>query len=154
MTLRCARRDFLRCSSMAAAAMVLPRALFAQQGQQLFRISLAQWSLHKAFFGQGGVQKRDPMDFAKISKDEFQIDAIEYVNQFYKDKKDDDSTLRDLKKRAEDAGVKSVLIMCDGEGALGDADEKKRQQAVRNHFRWVEWAQVLGCHSIRVNAAS
>jgi L-ribulose-5-phosphate 3-epimerase len=42
--------------------------------------------------------------------------------------------------------------MCDAEGALGDPDEKKRQQAVENHYRWVEWAKFLGCHSIRVNA--
>src|SRR5262249_26326130 len=58
------------------------------------------------------------------------------------------------KKRADDSGVTSVLIMCDGEGSLGDADEKKRMQAVENHYRWVEWAKFLGCHSIRVNAAT
>jgi len=147
------RRDFLRSAALAAGTCLLPRGLFAQQNQ-LFKISLAQWSLHRAFFGREGVEKRDPMDFAKIAKEEFQIDAIEYVNQFYKEKKGDDGTLKELKKRADDAGVKSVLIMCDGEGNLGDADETKRQQAVRNHFRWVEWAQALGCHSIRVNAAS
>ena len=38
--------------------------------------------------------------------------------------------------------------------ALGDADEKKRIRAVENHYRWVEWAKALGCHSIRVNAQS
>jgi sugar phosphate isomerase/epimerase len=59
-----------------------------------------------------------------------------------------------LKKVADDEGVVSVLIMCDGEGALGDADEKKRATAVDNHKRWVEWAKFLGCHSIRVNAQS
>jgi sugar phosphate isomerase/epimerase len=149
-----ARRDVLRFAAAAAAA-GWSRGLFAQPGRPpLFEISLAQWSLNKAFFGRGGVEKRDPKDFAKISKEEFDIDAIEYVNQFYKDKKGDDATLHELKKRADDVGVKSLLIMCDGEGALGDADEKKRQQAVENHFRWVEWAKYLGCHSIRVNAAS
>jgi L-ribulose-5-phosphate 3-epimerase len=151
----CARREFLQWASLAAGALVLPRGAFAQPAKTpLFPISLAQWSLNKAFFGRGGVEKRDPLDFAKISKEEFGIDAIEYVNQFYKDKKGDDATLKDLKKRADDLGVRSVLIMCDGEGNLGDADEKKRQQAVENHYRWVEWAKYLGCHSIRVNAAS
>ena len=42
----------------------------------------------------------------------------------------------------------------DGEGALGDPDEKKRKQAVENHHKWVDAAKKLGCHSIRVNAAS
>jgi L-ribulose-5-phosphate 3-epimerase len=59
-----------------------------------------------------------------------------------------------MKKRAGDNGVRSLLIMCDGEGALGDPDAAKRQTAVENHFRWVEAAKFLGCHSIRVNAES
>jgi L-ribulose-5-phosphate 3-epimerase len=149
------RRDVLRSTSLAAGALLLPRGVFGQSKQTpLFQISLAQWSLHRAFFGRGGVAKRDPLDFAKIAKEEFGIDAVEYVNQFYREKKGDDATLHDLKNRADDLGVKSLLIMCDGEGNLGDADEKRRQQAVENHFRWVEWARHLGGHSIRVNAAS
>jgi sugar phosphate isomerase/epimerase len=149
------RRDVLRSALVAAGALVLPRLSVAQpKAAPLFPISLAQWSLNKAFFGRGGAEKRDPMDFARISKEEFGIDAIEYVNQFYKDKKGDEAALKELKKRADDVGVKSVLIMCDGEGNLGDADETKRKQAVENHYRWVEWAKFLGCHSIRVNAAS
>jgi L-ribulose-5-phosphate 3-epimerase len=44
--------------------------------------------------------------------------------------------------------------MCDNEGFLGDPDDKKRATAVDNHVRWLEWAKYLGCHSIRVNAAS
>ena len=149
------RRDFVRMSVAAAGAACFPWTALAQQTKPpKYLISLAQWSLNKSFFGRGGAEKRDPMDFAKISKEEFGIDAIEYVNQFYKDKKGDDAALKELKQRADDAGVKSVLIMCDGEGALGDADEAKRKQAVENHYRWVEWAKFLGCHSIRVNAQS
>ena len=56
--------------------------------------------------------------------------------------------------RCDDYGVRSLLIMCDGEGALGDPDEAARTQAVENHYRWVEAARFLGCHSIRVNAQS
>ena len=104
------------------------------------------------FFGRKGVEKLDPLLFAAIAKKDYDIHAVEYVNQFYASKKKDDAYLKDLKKVADDAGVRSVLIMCDGEGALGDADDKKRQQAVENHYRWVEWAKFLGCHSIRVNA--
>ena len=144
------RRNFL---AAAGGVALLPRlAPAAPDADPLFKISLAQWSLNKAFFGRTGVEKKDPLQFAAISAKEFGIDAVEYVNQFYKDKKKDDAYLKDLKKVADDNKVKSVLIMCDGEGALGDPDEKKRQQAVENHYRWVEWATFLGCHSIRVNA--
>jgi L-ribulose-5-phosphate 3-epimerase len=111
---------------------------------------LAQWSLHRRFF----QDKADALDFAKMAKTEFGIEAIEYVNQFFKDKAKDQTYLGELKKRAADQGVTSVLIMCDGEGALGDPDEAKRAKAIENHYKWVEAAKFLGCHSIRVNAQS
>jgi sugar phosphate isomerase/epimerase len=59
-----------------------------------------------------------------------------------------------MKARADDHGVKSLLIMCDGEGDLGHPDEKERAKAVANHHKWADAAAFLGCHSIRVNAAS
>ncbi|WP_020532065.1 sugar phosphate isomerase/epimerase family protein [Flexithrix dorotheae] len=114
-----------------------------------FEISLAQWSLHKAFF----AGELDNLDFAAKAKNDFGISAVEYVNQFFKDKGKDKAYLGEMKKRAADNGVKSVLIMVDGEGNLGSTDEAERVKAVENHYKWVEAAQFLGCHSIRVNAA-
>jgi sugar phosphate isomerase/epimerase len=146
------RRDFLRHSTAVAGGLALAPSLAARQRAPLFEISIAQWSHNKAFFGRGKVEKKDPLRFAEISKKDYGIAAIEYVNQFYRDKKKDDAYLKDLKKVADDNGVVSLLIMCDGEGALGDADAKKRTTAVENHYRWVDWARFLGCHSIRVNA--
>jgi sugar phosphate isomerase/epimerase len=116
----------------------------------LFRISLAQWSLHRALFA-GELESRD---FARTAKQEYGIDGIEYVNQFFKDKATDGDYLTELAQRATDEGVTGVLVMCDGLGNLGDPDEKARTQAVENHFPWVEAAKRLGCHAIRVNAAS
>jgi len=154
MSLSLSRRRFLSASAGLLAASSLGRGLLAADPPAgkapLFKISLAQWSLNRRFF----KDKADPRDFAKMAKTEFGIDGIEYVNQFFKDKAQDADYLGELKKRAEDNGVTSVLIMCDGEGALGDADQKKRETAVENHFKWVEAAQFLGCHSIRVNAQS
>ena len=56
--------------------------------------------------------------------------------------------------RADDLGIKSLLIMCDNEGSLGDPDPIARTKAVENHYKWAEAAKFLGCHSIRVNARS
>jgi sugar phosphate isomerase/epimerase len=112
-----------------------------------FKISLAEWSLHKML--QAG--KMDHLDFPAKAKNEFGINAVEYVNQFFMDKASDQTYLSELKKRCDDNGVTSVLIMCDNEGFLANTDDKKRQEAVENHFKWVEAAQFLGCHSIRVN---
>src|SRR5688572_28244189 len=124
--MRFTRRDFLR-SSLAATAggLVLPALVTADEPKPLFKISLAQWSLNKALFGN----KLNAMDFAVIAKKDFGIDAIEYVNQFYKGKGEDMATLAELKKKADDNGVTSLLIMCDGEGQLGDANEANRKKA-------------------------
>ncbi len=144
------RRDFLKQTTLAAVAAGIGAAGSAAAEKPGFEISLAQWSLHRALFGK----QLDNLDFAAAALHDYGIDAVEYVNQFFKDKAQDLKYLGEMKRRAADLGVKSVLIMIDGEGALGDADEQKRTQAVENHYRWVEAAKFLGCHAIRVNAAS
>ena len=112
-----------------------------------FKISLAEWSFHKSLF----AKKMDNLDFPATAKNQFGIDTVEYVNQFFKDKAEDTAYLNELLKRCKDNGVTNHLIMCDGEGALADLDDKKRQQAVENHYKWVNAAKHLGCITIRVN---
>ena len=148
------RRWFLRTgAAVAGAGFALGRglttALAADAKAPLFKISLAEWSLHKAL--QAG--KMENLEFPAFAK-ACGIDGVEYVNQFFKDKARDEKYLGELKKRCADEGVTSVLIMVDGEGHLGDPDDAKRKQAVENHHQWVEAAKFLGCHSIRVNAHS
>ena len=116
----------------------------------MFKISLAQWSLNRMLF----AGELDPLDFPSIARDRFGLDAVEYVNVFINGGTPDAAFVTDLKRRAEDAGVRNLLIMVDGEGALGDADDARRSTAIENHYKWVHAANVLGCHSIRVNAAS
>ena len=115
----------------------------------IFKISLAEWSLSRPIFA-GEMQH---LDFPTLAKS-VGIDAIEYVNQFFMDKARDRAYLADMKRRADDAGVAQLLIMCDNEGRLGDPDEAIRQTAVENHHQWVEAAAFLGCHTIRVNGYS
>jgi len=118
--------------------------------ESLFSISLAQWSLHQALFA-GYIQS---IDFPRITKEQFGIDAVEYVNSFFPDRQPAPEFVSELKTRCDDLGVTSLLIMCDGEGNLGDPDEAKRTQAIENHYKWIDAAAKLGCHSIRVNAQS
>lgn len=146
------RRDFLLQSFAAAAGVGLACSIgqkgWASVQEKPFKISLAQWSLHKPLF----AKQIDNLDFAKITKEKFGIEGVEYVNQFFKDKAKDEAYLAEMKKRAADVGVTSLLIMIDGEGALGDQNNESRTKAVENHYKWVEAAKYLGCHSIRVNA--
>lgn len=115
-----------------------------------YPISLAQWSLHRTI--RSGDM--DPLDFAQTTRETWDIGGIEYVNSFFKEKVDDQAYLAELKSRAADHDVRSLLIMVDGEGAMGDPDEAMLRQTVDNHRRWLEAAKVLDCHSIRVNAQS
>jgi L-ribulose-5-phosphate 3-epimerase len=149
------RRDFLASSLVAAGSLAVGRGLAANPQPvpatpALFRISLAEWSLHKTIF----AGKLDNLDFPRAAREQFGIEAVEYVNQFFKDKAKDADYLADLAGRAADEGVQNLLIMCDGLGNLGDPDDNARTKAVENHHPWVEAAKRLGCHSIRVNAAS
>ena len=116
----------------------------------IFNISLAQWSLHRAHFG--GYLK--PIDFPRVASEQFGIKAVEYVNVFFPDQEPTDEFVSDLRSRCDDLGVESLLIMCDGEGNIGDPDDAGRTKAVENHYKWIDAAIALGCHSIRVNAQS
>jgi sugar phosphate isomerase/epimerase len=116
----------------------------------LFRISLAQWSLHRAI----RAGDLDPMAFPRVARVDFGIEAVEYVNQFYLGRVGDVGTFARLRKVADNEGVTNLLIMCDELGNLGDPDATRRRQVVANHCAWVDAAAQLGCHSIRVNAAS
>jgi sugar phosphate isomerase/epimerase len=145
------RRRFLAAATAGVMA-ALPRSLASAplQAAPLDRISLAEWSLHRTIF----AGKLDNLDFPRAARQQFDIEAVEYVNQFFKDKAKDAAYLADLAKRAADEGVTNVLIRCDGLGNLGDPDAAVRTKAIENHFPWVEAAKRLGCQAIRVNAAS
>lgn len=119
------------------------------KADMFFKISLAEWSLHRTL-RKGEL---DNLEFPEVAKKEFGIDAVEYVNQFFMDKAEDVRYLNELNTRCRDHGVTNVLIMIDGEGQLGNLDKKKRMDAVKNHYKWIDAAKTLGCHSIRVNAA-
>ena len=148
------RRDFLKFGASIAgglAATGLRGSLLSDiKKPMVFKISLAEWSLHRALQSK----EIDHLDFYSVAKKEFDISAVEYVNTFFFNKARDATYLKEMKTRADDLSVRSLLIMCDNEGNLGDPDDSKRKTAVENHYKWAEAAKFLGCHSIRVNARS
>jgi L-ribulose-5-phosphate 3-epimerase len=153
------RREFLRHTAAAAAgagllgACGVPRAASASNPAAaaardlLFRISLAQWSLHRTI----RAGQLDPLDFAPAAR-QYGFEAVEYVNQFFMDRATDRAYLAELARVADGEGVRSVLIMIDGEGRIGDPDAARRTRAVEGHLKWIDAAASLGCHAVRVNA--
>lgn len=146
------RRHFLQLATTAFAASMTGVSRAAEK-KEPFKISLAEWSLNKRMFKKPGAEPLDHLDFAKTARG-FGIEGVEYVNQMFFDKATDSAYLGEMKTRQEGEGVKGLLIMCDREGNLGDPDEAKRAKTIENHLKWLDAAATLGCHSIRVNAAS
>ena len=76
------RRSFIKKTALGAtAASLMPLATHASISIPISmpKISLAQWSLHRAL-EKGLVQA---VDFAQIAQNTYGINAVEYVNQFY-----------------------------------------------------------------------
>lgn len=145
------RRNFLKTTLAASAGTMLVSPSLAGMASKKppYKISLAEWSLHKTLF----ANEMTNLQFPVVTR-EMGIAGVEYVNQFFKDKAKDEKYLAELKKICKSEGVESVLIMCDGEGMVGHPEKEERTKTVENHKKWIDAAAFLGCHSIRVNAGS
>lgn len=147
------RRNFIKDVSMTAAGFGICYGLSCRHKQPdaakklFFDISLAEWSLHRTL-RRGEITN---MDFPAKAKNDFGINAVEYVDQFFQDKAHDKEYLNELKKRTSDLNIRNLLIMVDTAGALAEKDDSTRIKAVENHYQWIDAAKFLGCHSIRVN---
>ncbi len=151
------RRMLIKQSVLGAGILVVAPAWVAfgsSEPEPRIKISLAEWSLHRAL--RDG--KLDHLDFPAKAKKEFGISAVEYVNGFFGGRKMDfkkaatnAAYLRELLQRSGDAAVVNHLLMVDDEGPLAEKEEKKRWQAVDNHKKWVDAAKFLGCKTVRVN---
>jgi sugar phosphate isomerase/epimerase len=114
------------------------------------KISLAQWSLHRAI----KIKKElSPNNFS-IKAREMGFNAVEYVSSLYWNelkRRSISNITKELLTKSKDNDIKNLLIMVDGEGDLSTRNKSKREQAIENHIKWIEMAHELGCHSIRVN---
>ncbi len=147
------RRSFIEKTvlgslALTAAPLLAHSSKFPVPVAPELKISLAQWSLHRAL----AKTEIKAVDFAHIAKNEYGIGAVEYVNQYYSEMATSEKFWSQMRARAENEGVKSLLIMVDNEGDLGNLDDAERATAVKNHYKWIHAAKILGCHSIRVNA--
>ncbi len=145
------RRDFLkRTAVLTAAGIVAPALMNSSRALATPRmthddISLAQWALVDEI--RDGKWKN--LDFPRIASEDFGINGIEFVNTLFEVPTVD--YLNQLKKNADDQGVRMVLIMVDAEGDGCEPTRKLRNQFVINHKKWIDIADYLGCCAIRTN---
>ncbi|MDA8594847.1 sugar phosphate isomerase/epimerase [Flavobacteriaceae bacterium] len=154
------RREFIQKSGQTAAGLSLlgllsscnlvttkkPNSTPKDASKLFFKISLAQWSLHKAMLSG----EMTTLDFAKQSRIHG-CEGLEYVSALFKNKAKDSSFLTELNNLAKNEGQQNLLLMIDGEGELAQPNHKSRMTSIENHYKWVEAANFMGCHSIRVN---
>lgn len=149
MTHDISRRGFIKAAGAGAAGLALggvaPRAFAARD----FSISLAGWSLHRMIGKKSG--QTDMLEMPRITREEFDIDAIELVNQMMASS--EIAYLDQLIKSAEQHKVKIALIMIDGAGSVGTESEDGRKSAVEQHKKWLDVAEHLGCATLRMNWA-
>jgi sugar phosphate isomerase/epimerase len=123
--------------------------------QSEVKLSLAQWSIHRQIW-----EGADPYSFAQKAHD-WGFTGLEYVSQLYNKELEplgysEEAMAAFVEKSNAEAkkyGMTNVLIMIDGQGNLATPDAAERKIAVENHYKWVDAAQAMGCHSIRVNLA-
>ena len=148
------RRNFLeRTAALGGVGLLAPAAVRGaeQVSPSLIPrmikddISLAQWALVEEV--RAGQWKTT--EFAKVAKEDFGINGIEYVNTLME--VPTEGYLKKLKKNAEDHGVTNVLIMVDDEGDGCSHTKEGRKQFDINHRKWIDAAHYLGCHAIRTN---
>jgi len=146
------RRAMLRLLGAGAAWPMFVRESLGAEGAPLavppFKISLAEWSLHRA------IRRKtiDHLEFAATARS-LGIEAIEYVNTLFA-RGAEPGYVDEVKRRASGEGVASLLIMIDGCGMVGAETESERRKTLERHRPWMEAAASLGCHSVRVNAGS
>lgn len=169
------RRNFLKSAGWLGAGAVLASAgaLSFTPEEELFRISLAEWSVNRMIFGK--AREKGWNEFARLLKEDFAsiekqsvmtnlqfprfarelgFEAVEFVNTCFFDKAKNQTYMAELKNVCKEEGIKSVLIMCDNEGEVGHPDNTERLKTIENHKKWIDAAAFLGCHAIRVNAGS
>lgn len=140
------RRNFLSTLGMTAAGVAMFPSVFAKSAAPFtFEISLAEFSYASELY----TNKMTNFDFPQRASD-LGISVVEWVSGFFNNKHTDKAYMNELKSLCDDLGVKSNLIMVDGEN-LASLDAAKRQHAVESHYPWVDAAKFLGCTSIRVN---
>lgn len=148
------RRHFLRNSGAALAAAALPLdSSRAADEKPRFRLSLGQWTFHRAIRGAPGVAKRDPLEFPTMAG-ELGFEGIDYSGILLGKDHANPKKITELNRRAADAGVLNLLILVDLHDALGAADAEKRKANVQKYVPWLETAAALGCTGVRLNPIS
>ncbi|MDQ8196931.1 sugar phosphate isomerase/epimerase [Pelagicoccus enzymogenes] len=137
--------------------------------EELFDISLSQWSYHRAIFGKSRDEyawfvktlesdpdrvlqgSLDPRDIVRKASS-LGVHVVDLVNILWFGHGNDAPWLAEFKKRAAGEGVRFGVLMCDQLPNIGASDRRVRQRSIAEHIQWMDTAAELECRYLRVNA--
>ena len=108
--------------------------------------SLGQWCYNEQLF-DSTMSSFDFVDKAA----ELGFDGVEYVNQFFMDKREDLGFLDSLSQHTIDSGMTNSMLLVDQAGNLAASDPNERKEALTNHKLWVNACSMLRCPAMRIN---
>jgi sugar phosphate isomerase/epimerase len=152
--LRRSRRDFLYGSAqsvagLATGALLAQANVLAAEGDR-FELSIHQYSLKK-LFEEGQL---DTFAYPQFVKDQFGFTSIEFAVEFCDALRADPKKGDAIREKSKQLGIKHRALLCGAAPALDAPTETERQAAVKDHLKWAEVAQHLGCEFIRVRAST
>lgn len=93
---------------------------------------------------------RDPMDFPRLARDAYGLEAIELEASLHYAHVRNDAYFARLRQQCDASGVRCVVISNMWEGNLASLQGQPEQTA-RNYHRWVDIAAIMGCRLLTVN---
>ena len=151
------RRNFIQTTIAASLGIPLMGSNLISDSllnDQNIKISLQCYSFASSLF----TKKMNIIDFPKIVREDFNIDAAEYWNRPMVEKRRDSNFIRELNKRTNDYGLENTFMLVDlinfqtGESkSLCSRDKIERNFAIEEHKEWIEFSKAIGCKGIRVN---
>lgn len=165
------RRDFLRASAAAALAPLPGAATFRREQPHRFKIALNQWSLWNRYVGDTSAPDwwgdfarllrsdpakvlrghLDPMDFPRVARETYGLEAIELEASLYYARVGDAGYFKAFRTRCDDHGVKCLFVSNVYGGNLAAIGNRKPAEVAANYYPWVDIAATLGCHSLLVD---
>ena len=153
------RRKFLKNTFSVFSTTFLAPNLFAKNiDKSNLDIGLQMYSFAPLIM-QG---KFDLLGFPDLVKNTYGINGAEYWSIPFMGRENDRDFLNDIKRRSDDNGVDNLIILVDdidiktmqSGPSLASSNKNDRDTAIDYHKKWIDVANEIGCHSIRINLRS
>ena len=146
------RRELLRVSAASGAAVLLPtiQASTAEtkpKAKSWLTMAVQQYSFNRQL--RAGELKIE--DFPKTVVEGTGIKAVEYFNGHMEEKGGNVAFFKDLRKRCDDLGAVSTLILCRSKHAIDSPEIGVREKAIEGYRPWLTATKILGGQFIRVD---